>query len=133
MNTSQTKQHHLLPYIATTAYYLSFIILGLTTAASLWLVAGLGMAFGMGLFLPGVMATALALPLLDAMVPAGTAFSVVTDCVCPTGTRSLTPSASSSRMARGCAARAATRAPGRRCAWTVPAPRQSRQRPAVKR
>ena len=34
---------------------------GLTTAASLWLVAGLGMAFGMGLFLPGTMATALAL------------------------------------------------------------------------
>ncbi len=34
---------------------------GLTTAASLWLVAGLGMAFGMGLFVPGVMATALAL------------------------------------------------------------------------
>jgi putative Mg2+ transporter-C (MgtC) family protein len=34
---------------------------GLTTAASLWLVAGLGMAFGMGLFLPGLMATALAL------------------------------------------------------------------------
>ena len=34
---------------------------GLTTAASLWLVAGLGMAFGMGLFLPGVMATILAL------------------------------------------------------------------------
>ena len=34
---------------------------GLTTAASLWLVAGLGMAFGMGLFLPGVMTTLLAL------------------------------------------------------------------------
>jgi putative Mg2+ transporter-C (MgtC) family protein len=34
---------------------------GLTTAASLWLVAGLGMAFGMGLFLPGAMATVLAL------------------------------------------------------------------------
>jgi putative Mg2+ transporter-C (MgtC) family protein len=34
---------------------------GLTTAASLWLVAGLGMAFGMGLFLPGAMATLLAL------------------------------------------------------------------------
>ena len=34
MNTSQTKQHHLLPYIATAAYYLSFIILGLTTAVS---------------------------------------------------------------------------------------------------
>lgn len=34
---------------------------GLTTAASLWLVAGLGMAFGMGLFVPGFMATALAL------------------------------------------------------------------------
>lgn len=34
---------------------------GLTTAASLWLVAGLGMAFGMGLFLPGLMATVLAL------------------------------------------------------------------------
>jgi putative Mg2+ transporter-C (MgtC) family protein len=34
---------------------------GLTTAASLWLVAGLGMAFGMGLFLPGAMATGLAL------------------------------------------------------------------------
>ena len=28
------KQHRLLPYIATTAYYLSFIILGLTTAAN---------------------------------------------------------------------------------------------------
>lgn len=34
---------------------------GLTTAASLWLVAGLGMAFGMGLFIPGAMATILAL------------------------------------------------------------------------
>jgi putative Mg2+ transporter-C (MgtC) family protein len=34
---------------------------GLTTAASLWLVAGLGMAFGMGLFVPGTMATVLAL------------------------------------------------------------------------
>lgn len=34
---------------------------GLTTAASLWLVAGLGMAFGMGLFVPGAMATVLAL------------------------------------------------------------------------
>lgn len=30
---------------------------GLTTAASLWVVAGLGMAFGMGLFLPGFFAT----------------------------------------------------------------------------
>ena len=29
-----TKQHRLLPYIATSAYYLSFIILGLTTAAN---------------------------------------------------------------------------------------------------
>lgn len=36
-------------------------IRGLTTAASLWLVAGLGMSFGIGLFLPGTMATALAL------------------------------------------------------------------------
>jgi len=34
---------------------------GLTTAASLWLVAGLGMAFGVGLFTAGSMATALAL------------------------------------------------------------------------
>ena len=34
---------------------------GLTTAASLWLVAGLGMAFGMGLFTAGSMATVLAL------------------------------------------------------------------------
>ena len=34
---------------------------GLTTAASLWMVAGLGMAFGMGLFLPAVMATAIAI------------------------------------------------------------------------
>jgi putative Mg2+ transporter-C (MgtC) family protein len=34
---------------------------GLTTAASLWLAAGLGMTFGMGLFIPGVMATVLAL------------------------------------------------------------------------
>lgn len=34
---------------------------GLTTAASLWLVAGLGMAFGMGLFIPGVLTTILAL------------------------------------------------------------------------
>jgi len=32
---------------------------GLTTAASLWAVAGLGMAFGMGLVGPGVMATVL--------------------------------------------------------------------------
>lgn len=34
---------------------------GLTTAASLWLVAGLGMAFGMGLFIPGILTTILAL------------------------------------------------------------------------
>lgn len=34
---------------------------GLTTAASLWLSAGLGMAFGMGLFIPGAMATVMAL------------------------------------------------------------------------
>lgn len=34
---------------------------GLTTAACLWLVAGIGMAFGMGLFWPAVMATLLAL------------------------------------------------------------------------
>jgi putative Mg2+ transporter-C (MgtC) family protein len=34
---------------------------GLTTAATLWLVAGVGMAFGMGLFYPGLMATVLAL------------------------------------------------------------------------
>ena len=33
---------------------------GLTTAASLWVVAGLGMAFGMGLFGPAVLATLLA-------------------------------------------------------------------------
>ena len=32
MNTTQTKSSAL-PYIATAAYYLSFIILGLTTAA----------------------------------------------------------------------------------------------------
>lgn len=36
-------------------------IRGLTTAASLWLVAGLGMTFGIGLFSPGAMATAIAL------------------------------------------------------------------------
>jgi putative Mg2+ transporter-C (MgtC) family protein len=34
---------------------------GLTTAASLWAVAGLGMAFGMGFFSLGVIATALVL------------------------------------------------------------------------
>ncbi len=34
---------------------------GLTTAASLWLVAGLGMAFGVGLVTPGILATAVAL------------------------------------------------------------------------
>lgn len=34
---------------------------GLTTAATLWLVAGAGMAIGMGLILPGIMATVLAL------------------------------------------------------------------------
>jgi putative Mg2+ transporter-C (MgtC) family protein len=34
---------------------------GLTTAASLWLVAGLGMAFGVGLLGPGLIATAVAL------------------------------------------------------------------------
>ena len=33
MNPTETKQS-LLPYIATSAYYLTFIILGLTTAAS---------------------------------------------------------------------------------------------------
>jgi len=36
-------------------------IRGLTTAASLWVVAGLGMSFGMGLIGPGIMATVLAL------------------------------------------------------------------------
>lgn len=34
---------------------------GLTTAASLWMVAGLGMAFGVGLFVPAAMATLIAL------------------------------------------------------------------------
>jgi putative Mg2+ transporter-C (MgtC) family protein len=34
---------------------------GLTTAASLWVVAGIGMAFGMGLLVPGVMATSVAM------------------------------------------------------------------------
>lgn len=34
---------------------------GLTTAASLWVAAGLGMAFGMGLYGPGSMATLIAL------------------------------------------------------------------------
>ncbi len=38
-----------------------FSIRGLTTAASLWLVAGLGMAYGMGLFGPGSIAAAVAL------------------------------------------------------------------------
>ncbi len=33
---------------------------GLTTAACLWLVAGIGMAFGMGLFWPAIMATIMA-------------------------------------------------------------------------
>jgi putative Mg2+ transporter-C (MgtC) family protein len=36
-------------------------IRGLTTAASLWMVAGLGMAFGMGLFGPALMGTIIAL------------------------------------------------------------------------
>jgi putative Mg2+ transporter-C (MgtC) family protein len=36
-------------------------IRGLTTAASLWLVAGLGMTFGIGLFFPGLLATVIAL------------------------------------------------------------------------
>ena len=36
-------------------------IRGLTTAASLWMVAGLGMAFGMGLFVPAAMGTVIAL------------------------------------------------------------------------
>ncbi|WP_321532726.1 MgtC/SapB family protein [uncultured Desulfuromonas sp.] len=40
---------------------------GLTTAACLWYVAGLGMAFGMGMFLIGAVATALALIALIAM------------------------------------------------------------------
>ena len=34
---------------------------GLTTAASLWMVAGLGMAFGMGLVVPAVVSTGIAL------------------------------------------------------------------------
>ena len=38
-----------------------FSIRGLTTAASLWLCAGIGMAFGMGLFGPAVMTTVIAL------------------------------------------------------------------------
>ncbi len=36
-------------------------IRGLTTAASLWMVAGIGMAFGMGLFGPALMGTVIAL------------------------------------------------------------------------
>ncbi len=36
-------------------------IRGLTTAASLWMVAGLGMAFGMGLVVPAAASTAIAL------------------------------------------------------------------------
>ena len=36
-------------------------IRGLTTAASLWLVAGLGMSFGMGMFGPGAITTVVAL------------------------------------------------------------------------
>jgi putative Mg2+ transporter-C (MgtC) family protein len=34
---------------------------GLTTAASLWVVAGIGMSFGIGLFIPAIFATVLAL------------------------------------------------------------------------
>lgn len=36
-------------------------IRGLTTAASLWLVAGLGMSFGIGLYGPGILSAAIAL------------------------------------------------------------------------
>lgn len=38
-----------------------FIVRGLTTAASLWMVAGIGMAFGVGLFGGGIIATVIAL------------------------------------------------------------------------
>ncbi|MBN2643844.1 MAG: MgtC/SapB family protein [Desulfuromonadaceae bacterium] len=40
---------------------------GLTTAACLWYVAGVGMAFGMGMFITGALATALALVALMGM------------------------------------------------------------------
>ena len=42
-------------------------IYGITTAASLWLVAGIGIALGMGLYLPAVIAGALALIILWAL------------------------------------------------------------------
>lgn len=45
------------------------IIRGLTTAASVWLVAALGMAVGGGLYLPAIGATILGLAILAAMKP----------------------------------------------------------------
>lgn len=45
------------------------IVRGLTTAASVWLVAALGMAVGGGLYLPAVGATVLALAILAVMKP----------------------------------------------------------------
>lgn len=42
---------------------------GLTTAACLWVVAGLGMAVGIGLYVPAVMVTAIALLSLQALKP----------------------------------------------------------------
>ena len=38
-----------------------FIVRGLTTAACLWMVAGIGMAFGMGMFSAGIIGTIVAL------------------------------------------------------------------------
>ena len=42
---------------------------GLTTAASIWLVAGIGLACGSGLFIPGVATTVIALGILSGLKP----------------------------------------------------------------
>lgn len=42
-----------------------FTVRGLTTAASIWVVAAIGVAFGAGLFVPGVLATAVTWAALD--------------------------------------------------------------------
>jgi len=49
-------------------------VLGLTTAATIWMVAGVGMAFGAGLYLLGAVATVLAVLVLFALTFAEDAF-----------------------------------------------------------
>jgi putative Mg2+ transporter-C (MgtC) family protein len=45
------------------------VVRGLTTAAAVWVVAGLGLACGVGFYLPALIATAFGLIVLEALLP----------------------------------------------------------------